>query len=54
MNDLISSPFPHFSLLSLATWSGADIQRVFDLAKAMKADPEGHKQLLAGKRLALI
>lgn len=54
MNDLISTPFPHFNLLSLASWSGADIRRVFALAQAMKANPEGHKNLLAGKRLALI
>ena len=54
MNDSISTPFPHHDLLSLASWSAADIRRTLDLARTMKKDPAAHKSLLAGKRLALI
>jgi len=54
MTDSISTPFPHHDLLSLASWSGEDILRVFQLARAMKADPAEYKGVLASKRLALI
>lgn len=46
--------FPHQDLASLAEWSAEDIQRVFAVAAALKADPEGHRSLLDGKRVALI
>ena len=48
------SNFPHQDLVSLADWTGEDIQRVFSVACALKADREGFNTLLSGKRLALI
>ena len=46
--------FPHHDLVSLAEWSADELRRVFDVARALKADPDAHRGLLAGKRLAMV
>lgn len=48
------SNFPHQDLVTLADWSAEDITRVFQVARTLKADREGFRGLLDGKRVALI
>ena len=43
---------PHF--LSLKDWSRDEIELLFEMSAAIKADPEGYAGALAGKTLAMI
>jgi ornithine carbamoyltransferase len=45
---------PSKDLLSLAQLGPGDIATIFDAARALKADREGHCDLLKGKRLGMI
>ena len=46
--------FPHADLVSLSTWSAGDILRVFDVATTLQIEPARWRDLLVGKRVAMI
>lgn len=45
---------PFKDLISVSQISTTDLQRIFDTARALKADRHGHAHLFTGRRLALV